>query len=237
MDKYYHAGGGKITHCNSVELTTIYYCDPSLPVGWIEGEEVYQVRRDGLSTFYKTDKHLFYKHFESDRRIWIEPKQEQPFQKEAEEFTKQKLRLVNSMLSDDYKIGYKEGVEHYLTSIAARQMSAGEVEELRRENERLKTVMIAAAEEIKLHWDAHCDEEGYGPTSLLYRLERGIPSQYGYTAGRFAELMKENEKLREQVRKLRKGLVNLLKETPKDETKWNLMSAIEWAEQLLKETE
>ncbi len=33
---------------------------------------------------------------------------------EAEAFTKHKMQMVSSLLSEDYKIGYKEGVEHYL---------------------------------------------------------------------------------------------------------------------------
>lgn len=49
----------------------------------------------------------------------------------------------------------------------------------------LKTVMIAAAEEIQAHWQAHCDAEGYGPANLMHRLEKGIPAQYGYTSGAF----------------------------------------------------
>jgi hypothetical protein len=31
-------------------------------------------------------------------------------------FTKNKLKLVDTLLSDDYKIGYKEGIEHYIAS-------------------------------------------------------------------------------------------------------------------------
>jgi hypothetical protein len=69
--------------------------------------------------------------------------------------------------------------------------------DLAAENAKLKTVMIAAAEEIQDHWDAHCDADGYGPANLMRRLEEGIPSQYGYTAGRFAELQSENAELRE----------------------------------------
>ena len=57
----------------------------------------------------------------------------------------------------------------------------------------LKTVMIAAAEEISEHWNAHCDAEGYGPQNLLRRLEEGIPSEYGYTAGAFAALRAERD--------------------------------------------
>jgi hypothetical protein len=34
--------------------------------------------------------------------------------KEALDFTEKSLQLVSTMLSDDYKTGYKEGIEHYL---------------------------------------------------------------------------------------------------------------------------
>ncbi len=61
-------------------------------------------------------------------------------------------------------------------------------EKLRTDNHCLRTVMIAAAEEIHAHWNAHCDAEGYGPANLMRRLEDGIPVEYGYTAGAFAEL-------------------------------------------------
>lgn len=61
-------------------------------------------------------------------------------------------------------------------------------EDLQKEITGLKTVMIAAAEEIHEHWEAHCDADGYGPANLMRRLEQGIPSEYGYTAGAFATL-------------------------------------------------
>ena len=35
---------------------------------------------------------------------------------EAILFTKDKLKEVSGFLSEDYKVGYKEGVEHYLAS-------------------------------------------------------------------------------------------------------------------------
>ena len=59
---------------------------------------------------------------------------------------------------------------------------------LRADNANLRTVMVAAAEEIQAHWAAHCDADGYGPTNLMRRLECGIPAEYGYTAGAFASL-------------------------------------------------
>lgn len=65
-----------------------------------------------------------------------------------------------------------------------------------RDNAKLRTVMIAAAEEISAHWDAHCDAEGYGPANLMHRLEQGIPSEYGYTPGAFAELKAERDALK-----------------------------------------
>ena len=74
--------------------------------------------------------------------------------------------------------------------------AADEIKHLRAERDVLKTVMIAAAEEIAAHWDAHCDAEGYGPQNLLRRLKAGIPSEYGYTAGAFAELKAERDALR-----------------------------------------
>jgi len=33
---------------------------------------------------------------------------------ESIKFTTEKMKIAGSMLSDDYKTGYKEGVEHYL---------------------------------------------------------------------------------------------------------------------------
>lgn len=74
-------------------------------------------------------------------------------------------------------------------------VAAAELRRLHEENARLKTVMVAAAEEIAAHWDAHCDEEGYGPANLMHRLEKGIPAQYGYKAGDFARLQAVNSEL------------------------------------------
>ncbi len=54
-----------------------------------------------------------------------------------------------------------------------------EITRLSQENLRLRTVMMAAAEEIGDHWEAHCDEEGYGPQSLQRHLREGT----GYYPG------------------------------------------------------
>lgn len=74
--------------------------------------------------------------------------------------------------------------------------AAAELRRLHEENRKLKTAMVAAAEEISKHWEAHCDSEGYGPANLMHRLEEGIASEYGYTAGAFARLEAENARLR-----------------------------------------
>jgi len=86
------------------------------------------------------------------------------------------------------------------------------IAELEADNARLKTVMVAAAEEIHEHWDAHCDAEGYGPANLMRRLEEGISSEYGYTAGRFAELQADVTDPEEFAREI----VRLLNEETED---------------------
>jgi hypothetical protein len=78
-----------------------------------------------------------------------------------------------------------------------------EITRLRAEAEELRSVMIAAAEEIQAHWPAHCDAEGYGPANLMRRLEEGIPSQYAYTAGDFVRLRDEAEALRKLLQECR----------------------------------
>lgn len=61
---------------------------------------------------------------------------------------------------------------------------------------KLELTMIAAAEEIQQHWQAHCDEDGYGPSNLMHRLENGIAANYeGYKSGQFTKLQNENLKL------------------------------------------
>lgn len=78
--------------------------------------------------------------------------------------------------------------------------TADTIARLTAERDALKTVMIAAAEEIHAHWEAHCDAEGYGPANLMRRLEEGIPSRYGYTAGAFAQLKAERDAARADAR-------------------------------------
>lgn len=81
----------------------------------------------------------------------------------------------------------------------AQNQAAAELRRLHQENEKLRSVMVAAAEEIHEHWDAHCDEEGYGPANLMHRLERGIAAEYGYQAGDFARLASANQELLEAL--------------------------------------
>ena len=88
----------------------------------------------------------------------------------------------------------------------ALEQQAAQIAEKDAEIARLKTVMIAAAEEIGAHWDAHCDAEGYGPVNLLRRLEQGIPSEYGYTAGAFARMEAEVDALRADAERMTTAL-------------------------------
>lgn len=49
-------------------------------------------------------------------------------------------------------------------------------------NEVMRSTMHAAAEEIEQHWDAHCDDEGFGPVNLHRRLKEGTSSGGCYPA-------------------------------------------------------
>lgn len=79
---------------------------------------------------------------------------------------------------------------------------AARIERLEAEAEKLRSVMVAAAEEIQEHWEAHCDAEGYGPANLMRRLEEGIPAEYGYTAGAFAYSIERIKRLEAALREL-----------------------------------
>lgn len=61
-----------------------------------------------------------------------------------------------------------------------------EVTRLAQENMRLRTVMMAAQEEITRCWAAHVDDDGYGPDVLVRHLHDGT----GYYAG-MVEKIKE----------------------------------------------
>ena len=55
-----------------------------------------------------------------------------------------------------------------------------EITRLSQENLRLRTVMVAAHEEITEFWDAHCDADGYGPQNLVRHLKEGTGYYPGY---------------------------------------------------------
>ena len=75
-----------------------------------------------------------------------------------------------------------EGLQHFPGCPVVMQRQLAEVTEQRDElaetAKRLRSVMGAAATEIEDHWDAHCDEDGYGPVNLLHRLRFGIAEMY-----------------------------------------------------------
>lgn len=98
-------------------------------------------------------------------------------------------RLVDREIAAELRRLHAENDELRSAMVAA----AEEINELR-------SVMVAAAEEIAAHWDAHCNEEGYGPSNLMHRLEEGIPSQYSYTAGAFADLQRQRSALLEALK-------------------------------------
>ena len=92
-------------------------------------------------------------------------------------------------------------LEQYLSAGIA-QLEA-ECERLRGEISDLHTTMMAAAVEIQEHWAAHCDEDGYGPNNLMYRLENGIAAQYGYTAQALVQLKAERDALAAELAQAR----------------------------------
>lgn len=59
-----------------------------------------------------------------------------------------------------------------------------EVTRLSQENLRLRTVMLAAHEEIGERWEAHCDADGFGPQNLMRHLREGT----GYYPGLIEKL-------------------------------------------------
>lgn len=79
----------------------------------------------------------------------------------------------------------------------------------------LQEVMVAAAEEIKSHWDAHCDKDGYGPVNLIRRLETALGCNYpGYSAGEFAKMQSEIEHLRAERSRLESIARTLVRDPP-----------------------
>ena len=101
---------------------------------------------------------------------------------------------------------------------------------LEQENKQLKSTMIAAAEEIALHWDAHCEEDGYGPSNLIQRLEKGIPAKYSYSAGDFVRLESAVVQLSEYVESLVAQLYRVAPEHRHVECKYLLSEVQQYME-------
>jgi len=198
MDKRYWNRGGEVvvpdrehdyqilfTSDDYIHSLPIYaYCDPSHPVGWIEGEEVYQIQNADKTYWGECSPFLWSVANPNVRRIWIEPKPQphkcqycgamttQPDEDcwnnpknhkfaegeddvandfhntmdKQDQFRKEAERLYPALNKNDYDewtlTMLSETLEHQRAAhIAARQQSAGEVEELRRENERLKDLI------------------------------------------------------------------------------------------------
>ena len=94
------------------------------------------------------------------------------------------------------------------------------IDGLRGEVADLYTTMMAAAVEIQEHWAAHCDEEGYGPANLMHRLERGIASQYGYSAETLVRLESQRDQQAQRIGEL-EGLLDRVKVSLSlDDTEW-----------------
>lgn len=53
------------------------------------------------------------------------------------------------------------------------------LDKMEKENAKLRSMCIAAAEEIETYWDAHCDDAGCGPINLVDRL-KGVTAPYLY---------------------------------------------------------
>jgi len=118
----------------------------------------------------------------------------------------EKVRKENNEIPDD--VAFKtllESNEYLGRDIESLKT---EINQLNKETKNLRTVMVAAAEEIQSHWQAHCDEEGYGPANLMHRLEKGIAASYpGYTPGQFEKLRKERDQLKETAERMKEFLI------------------------------
>lgn len=220
------------------------YCDPSNPVGWVEGEEVYQVRGNILGDWTIAGLDIWESVDDRYRRIWIEPKPAQPDLREApiwytkdemfrwlvrNNYSKEIATELSQKWADDLQGAFAKGFDkaarearqmsersnkeqqpqpdfqreaeelypdfgwdsagsakrERLAHIKARQMSAGEVEELRRENDRLKADNMT-------HEYNEAEAQRFAP-----EYERQIRED-------------EADKWREQVRKLREGVEELI---------------------------
>ena len=99
------------------------------------------------------------------------------------------------------------------------------IDGLRGEVADLHTTMMAAAVEIQEHWAAHCDEEGYGPANLMHRLERGIASQYGYSAETLVRLESQRDQQAQRIGELEVLLLRVQVSLSLDDTEWGYSGA------------
>ena len=99
------------------------------------------------------------------------------------------------------------------------------IDGLRGEVTDLHTTMMAAAVEIQEHWAAHCDEEGYGPANLMHRLERGIASQYGYSAETLVRLESQRDQQAQRIGELEGLLLRVQVSLSLDDTEWGYSGA------------
>ena len=138
--------------------------------------------------------------------------------------------------------GYREQIEALRLQNAMFATAAANIdrerEAMRAEISDLHTTMMAAAVEIQEHWAAHCDEDGYGPANLMHRLERGIASQYGYTARTLVMVEAERDALRAELAITRRviGRIGQLCTTPhesKERFIRRVQSVIEWEAQAI----
>lgn len=102
------------------------------------------------------------------------------------------MRLADYARGDEYQRAAEDAID-------LLRQQAERIAELEAERDNLHKTMFAAAVEIQAHWDAHCDAEGYGPSHLMHRLERGIASLYGYDAKTLQRVETERDQLRAEV--------------------------------------
>ena len=117
-----------------------------------------------------------------------------------------------------HKMGVKVGAAYSDSAQAIIDGLRGEVAELH-------TTMMAAAVEIQEHWAAHCDEEGYGPANLMHRLERGIASQYGYSAETLVRLESQRDQQAQRIGELEGLLLRVQVSLSLDDTEWGYSGA------------
>jgi hypothetical protein len=116
------------------------------------------------------------------------------------------METINPKEAIDFTLGSTYG-EGGCDALKAR------IAELESEAANLREVMVAAAEEINKHWDAHCDKEGYGPMSLCRRLEDGLAVIYpGYSVGAFKRQAERIAELESEVTQMQNELENLYNE-------------------------